>query len=163
MLSGPEPWLRAQDTPGLYPRGHCGAGRCLGFPGGGGWGVPGPQSIRWALNNLPELSRTWTFSCSWGPGDDCRETPHHRSVQRSGREAFLAQESQSDPRNIGVGERSEGEDREEGKGTSTMQRPELAPAGRPGYYCPELPAHGAGANLGRLPLQPREAASGSCL
>ena len=156
--SGPEPWLRAQDTPGLHPRGPCGAGRCPGFPGGGGWGVPGPQSIRWALSNLPELPCTWPFSCPWGPRDYCRERPRCLGQPEPGT-VNSPEGKLSWAKNPGVTPETSGGEVGGGgqrgrEGNVNVQHPELAPGGRPGSYCPEPPAHGAGAHPGRFRSSP---------
>ena len=120
--------------------------------------MPGPQSIRWALSNLPELPCTWPFSCPWGPRDYCRERPRCLGQPEPGT-VNSPEEKLSWPKNPGVTPETSGGEVGGGgqrgrEGNVNVQHPELAPGGRPGSYCPEPPAHGAGAHPGRFRSSP---------
>ena len=149
------------------PWGHCGGGggarSCPGFPGGGQGGCLG-LSIRWALDNQPchgqGLSLVLRPQGLLPRETTLAEGAAARTCQLSGR------------RFLGLRTRPRGHRRgEAGGGGQGGSEGSVRPAasrlgsgrGRPGYYCPVLPPHQAGAAPGRHPLGPREAASGSCL
>lgn len=109
LLRGPWPWLRAQAKPVACPRVSAGpgcvlvlGGTSLSFPGRGP-GVPGPQSIRWALNKMAEPP----FLPSPGPGLDAQR-PRCPTQPEPGRprpleELLSGPRTQEQPQTTGVG------------------------------------------------------------